>query len=211
MWIRRTAGGSASDFVQVKGLPRGATMSRPQFVTQPAGAVVVAVNGELKRVDAQNRVHADADAERHIEHIRVLHRAGRPPDRVRLRWPALLFRHHGGRHAEHDPGPADRDRPEPRDRDHGGVELGLQLVVGGRAQNGNIGKIAEMNVDGSLDPNPFTREYGSAAISQVAAYSYDPLAQLGFDEVMVQARRRRERPSSPAGHRSARAAGKTVT
>ena len=35
----------------------GHSMSRPQFVTQPAGAVVVAVDGQLKLVDAQNRVH----------------------------------------------------------------------------------------------------------------------------------------------------------
>ena len=55
LWIRRP-GNAASDFVQVKGLA-GTSMSRPQFVTQPAGAVVVAVDGQLKLVDAQNRVH----------------------------------------------------------------------------------------------------------------------------------------------------------
>ncbi|HEY9481463.1 MAG TPA: LpqB family beta-propeller domain-containing protein, partial [Micromonosporaceae bacterium] len=186
LWIRRTAGGSAPDFVEVKGLPRGATMSRPQFVTQPAGAVVVAVNGVLKRIDARNRVHA-VPMPSGISTISAFSIA---PDAHRIAFVS------GGRLYFSVITVSDTPSMTPAQPIVIGPSLATattvawssasQLVVGGRAQIGNIGKIAEINVDGSLDPNPFTREYGSAAISQVAAYSYDPLAQLGFDEVMVQ-------------------------
>jgi hypothetical protein len=59
-----------------------------------------------------------------------------------------------------------------------------QLLVAGAA--GGTAKVAELNIDGSLDSTAFTNEYGSLTISQISAYSYDPLQQLGFDDVMVQ-------------------------
>jgi hypothetical protein len=183
LWIRRT-GNAASDFVQVKGLA-GTTMSRPQFVTQPAGAVVVAVDGQLKLVDAQNRVHP-IQLPSGISRVSAFSIA---PDAHRV---AFIS---GGRLyfsviTVSDPPTMTTAQP---------IVIGpnlvtatsvawsstSQLVVGGEG-NGRTGKIAELNVDGSLDPNPFTREYGSAKIVQVAAYSYDPLPPLGFDEVMVQ-------------------------
>jgi hypothetical protein len=183
LWIRRT-GNVASDFVQVKGLA-GSSMSRPQFVTQPAGAVVVAVDGQLKLVDAQNRVHP-IQLPSGIPSVSAFSIA---PDAHRV---AFIS---GGRLyfsviTVGDPPTMTTAQP---------IVIGpnlvsatsvawsstSQLVVGGEGE-GHTGKIAELNVDGSLDPNPFTREYGSAKIVQVAAYSYDPLPPLGFDEVMVQ-------------------------
>ncbi len=181
LWIRHT-GNAASDFVQVKGLA-GTSMSRPQFVTQPAGAVVVAVDGQLKLVDAQNRVHP-IQSPSGISNISAFSIA---PDAHRV---ALIS---GGRlyfSAITVGGSPTMTTAQP-------IVIGpnlatatsvawsstYQLIVGG--QDGTTGKIAELNIDGSLDPNPFTREYPSAKIVQVAAYSYDPL-RPGFDEVMVQ-------------------------
>ena len=185
LWIRRT-GNAASDFVQVKGLA-GTSMSRPQFVTQPAGAVVVAVDGQLKLVDAQNRV-LPIQLPSGISSVSAFSIA---PDAHRV---AFIS---GGRLyfsviTVDDPPTMTTAQPiviGPNLATATSVAWSStsQLVVGG--QDGSTGKIAELNVDGSLDPNPFTRIYPSDNIVQVAAHSYDPLPPLGFDEVMVQAGR----------------------
>lgn len=182
LWIRRTSN-AASDFVQVKGLA-GTSMSRPQFVTQPAGAVVVAVDGQLKLVDAKNRVHP-VQLPSGISSVSAFSIA---PDAHRVAFVS------GGRLyfsviTVGDPPTMTTAQPiviGPNLATATSVAWSStrQLVVGG--QDGSTGKIAELNVDGSLDPNPFTREYGPAKIVQVAAHSYDPLPPLGFDEVMVQ-------------------------
>jgi hypothetical protein len=183
LWIRRTGGRAASDFVEVKGLPHG-TMSRPQFVSQPAGGVVVAVNGQLKLVDFQNRVHS-IQLPSGISTVSAFSIA---PDAHRIAFVSggkLYFSVIAGG----DTPTMTAAQPiviGPSLATATGVawSSAYQLVVGGRA--GAIGKIAELHIDGSLDPNPFTREYGQVTIAQVAAYSYDPIQQPGFDEIMVQ-------------------------
>ena len=182
LWIRRPSG-SARDFVQVGGLV-GKSMTRPQFVTQPTGAVVVAVDGQLKLVDAQNHVHP-IKLPSGIPNISAFSIA---PDAHRIAFISdgkLYF----------SVIPVDILKMTPAQPIVIGPSLTTattvawsstsQLVVGG--QDGSTGRIAELNVDGSLDPPGFTREYGSVKILQVAAYCYDPLPPVGFDEVMVQA------------------------
>jgi Lipoprotein LpqB beta-propeller domain len=185
LWIRRT-GNTASDFAEVKDLA-GHVMSRPQFVTQPAGAVVVAVDGQLKLVDAGRHFQTIALP----SGISTISAFSIAPDAHRI---AFIS---GGRLyfsvlsviTATDPPTMTAALP---------IVIGpslttattvawsstTQLVVGG--QDGATGKIAEVNVDGSLDPGQFAREYGPTKITQVAAYAYDPLPQPGFDEVMVQ-------------------------
>ncbi len=182
LWIRRT-GNAASDFIQLKGLA-GKNMSRPQFLTQPTGAVVVAVDGQLKLVDAQNRVHP-IQLPSGISSVSAFSIA---PDAHRVAFISggrLYFSviTVGGSPAMTTAQPIVIG-PNLATATSVAWSSTYQLVVGG--QNGTTGKIAELNVDGSLDPNPFTREYPSAKIVKVAAYSYDPLPPLGFDEVMVQ-------------------------
>ena len=201
LWIRRAGGGGGSDFVQVKGLA-GTSMSRPQFVTQPAGAVVVAVDGQLKLVDAQNRVHP-IQLPSGISSVSSFSIA---PDAHRVAFVS------GGRLyfsviTVDDPPTMTTAQPiviGPNLATATSVAWSStrQLVVGG--QDGSTGKIAELNVDGSLDPNPFTREYPSDKIVQVAAHSYDPLPPLGFDEVMVQARQTGLSPVEPTDEKATR-------
>jgi hypothetical protein len=183
LWIRRTGGGAASDFVQVKGLPHG-TMSRPEFLAQPAGAVVVAVNGQLKLVDFQNRVHS-IQSPSGISNISAFSIA---PDAHRIAFVSggkLYFSViTGGDTPTMTMAQPIVIGPSLATATAVAWSSAYQLIVGGR--DGSIGKIAELNIDGSLDPNPFTREYGQVTIAQVAAYSYDPIQQPGFDEVMVQ-------------------------
>ena len=148
----------ASDFVQVKGLA-GTSMSRPQFVTQPAGAVVVAVDGQLKLVDAQNRVHP-IQLPSGISSVSAFSIA---PDAHRVAFVS------GGRLYFSVITVGDTPTMTTAQPIVIGPNLATatsvawsstyQLVVGG--QDGSTGKIAELNVDGSLDPNPFTREYPS--------------------------------------------------
>jgi hypothetical protein len=182
LWIRRAGSGAVTDFVQVKGLPRG-TMSRPEFVTQPTGAVVVAVNGQLKLVDSQNRVHP-IQLPSGISNVSAFSIA---PDAHRIAFVS------GGKLYFSVITVSDTPTMTPAQPILIGPSLATatavawssayQLIVAGR--DGSIGKIAELNVDGSLDPGPF-REYGQATIPQVAAYSYDPIQQPGFDQVMAQ-------------------------
>jgi hypothetical protein len=180
LWIRR----AGSDFVQVKGLV-GKSMTRPEFVTQPRGAVVVAVDGQLKLIDAQNHVHP-IQLPGGIADLSAFSIA---PDAHRIAFVC------GGKlyFSVITVG----DNPTMPKALPIVINPGIatattvawsstsQLVVGG--QDGSSGRIAELNVDGSLDPNPFTPPpYGSVKILQVAAYSYDQQTP-GFDEVMVQA------------------------
>jgi hypothetical protein len=58
-----------------------------------------------------------------------------------------------------------------------------QLIVAGT--DGQQSTVAEIDVSGSVEPNS-AQEYGSLSISQVAAYSYDPLVNSYFDNVMLQ-------------------------
>jgi hypothetical protein len=207
LWIRRASGEAAADFVQVKGLPRG-TMSRPEFVTQPAGAVVVAVNGQLKLVDTQNRVHS-IPLPSGISNVSAFSIA---PDAHRIAFVS------GGKLYFSVITVGDTPTMTMALPIVIGPSLATatavawssvsQLVVAGR--DGSIGKIAELNIDGSLDPGKFTREYGQVTIAQVAAYSYDPIQQPGFDDVMVQAASAKG-TSVIAGRSSQRAnGGKTV-
>ncbi len=183
LWIRRAGGEAATDFVQVKGLPRG-TLSRPEFVTQPAGAVVLAVNGQLKLVDTQNRVHS-IPLPSGISNISAFSIA---PDAHRIAFVS------GGRLYFSVITVGDAPTMTMAQPIVIGPSLATatavawssvsQLVVAGR--DGSIGTIAELNVDGSLDPGGFHQEYGQVTIAQVAAYSYDPIQQPPFDDVMVQ-------------------------
>ena len=123
LWIRRTGGAAASDFVQVKGLPRG-TMSRPEFVAQPAGAVVVAVNGQLKLVDFQNRVHS-IQLPSGISNVSAFSIA---PDAHRIAFVSggkLYFSVITVGDTPTMRGSADPDRSEPHRRDRGGLEFGV--------------------------------------------------------------------------------------
>lgn len=182
LWIRRP-GGSGSDFVQVKGLV-GKSMTRPEFVTQPTGAVVVAVDGQLKLVDAQNHVHP-IQLPGGIPNVSAFSIA---PDAHRIAFVSDGKLYFSVITVGDNP---TMTKAQPIVIDPGIATATTvawsstsQLVVGG--QDGSTGRIAELNVDGSLDPNPFAREYGSVKILHVAAYSYDQQTP-GFDEVMVQA------------------------
>jgi hypothetical protein len=183
LWIRRSAGGANADFLQVKGLPSGA-MSRPQFVTQPAGAVMIEVGGQLYQVDGRN--HATQIAlPSGIPNISSFSIAS---DAYRIAFISggklYLSVLTGG---DTPALPADHPiviAPGLTSATAVTWSSAYQLLVAGAA--GNTAKAAELNADGSLDSTAFTNEYGSLTISQISAYSYDPLDVLGFDDVMLQ-------------------------
>jgi hypothetical protein len=60
-----------------------------------------------------------------------------------------------------------------------------QLIVVGTNQSSRYAA-AEINVDGSLEPNPYVVNFGATTISQVVSHPYGGLENTYFDDVMFQ-------------------------
>ncbi len=186
LWIRR-ATPDKGDFVQItaaKGLPEG-TMSRPQFVTQPADAVVVAVNRHLYQIDAHNRVKA-IELPSGIASVSAFSIAA-DAHRIAYVSEGTLYL---SVVTNSDPPTMIPGQPiviAPTLDSATAVAWSSvdQLIVAG--MHGKTAEITEMNVDGSVEPRPFVSSpYFTDPITMVTAYSYDPLQPVYLDDVMLE-------------------------
>ncbi|HEY7175902.1 MAG TPA: hypothetical protein VH442_13380, partial [Micromonosporaceae bacterium] len=60
-----------------------------------------------------------------------------------------------------------------------------QLIVVGTNTSSRYA-VAEINIDGSLEPNPYAANFGATAITQVVSHAYGGLENTYFDDVMFQ-------------------------
>ena len=188
LWIRRTEGHPTSEFTLVKGLPSG-TMSRPQFVVQPHDGVVVAVDGQPYLVDQSDHVH-EIGLPSGID--------GLTSFSVAADGHRIAFVSGGNLYLSVIPNSNAPTMTPPRL-----VQLGYlneeasihtvtavawssvdQLIVAGTDKS--RAEVAEIFIDGSLEPTPYTQDYGALTISQVLAHSYNGLQDSFFDDVMLQ-------------------------
>jgi Lipoprotein LpqB beta-propeller domain len=183
LWIRRASATNAGNFVEItKGLPAG-TMTRPQFVTQPTDAVIVAVNGRLYRIDSRNQVR-QIQLPPGVTSVSAFSVAADAHRIALIAGGSLYF----SVITNGDSPSVENILPiviAPALDTATAVSWSSvdQLLVAG--MKGRIAQLAEMNIDGSVEPTEFVQAY-SGAITMVTSYSYDPLYPSYFDDLMVQ-------------------------